>query len=181
MHMAVHFADPKSNVLQLGLHEGMRIADLGAGSGHYALYAAAAVGDDGRVYAIDIQEDVLAHLKDSARRMGLKNVETIWGDFEKLGGTRLKDHVLDAAILSNVLFQIERHDTMLQELRRILKPGGKFVVIDWSGSYEGMGPAPEHVVTEHKAEELFITAGFHKVKGFRAGPHHYGIIFKNPD
>lgn len=178
--MKTHFADPKSNVLQLGLHDGMSIADFGAGVGHYTLAASAAVGDTGKVYAIDVQEEVLTHLKDTAQRAGRKNIEVIWGDFEKLGGTKLKDHVLDAAILSNVLFQVEHHEGALTELRRVLKSGGKFLVIDWAGAYSGMGPHPDHVVTEHKAEELFITAGFHKVKSFRAGPHHYGIVFTSP-
>ncbi len=180
MKAQTHFADPKSNVLQLGLHDGMKIGDFGSGVGHYALAAAAAVGDEGKVYAIDVQEDVLIHLKDAAKRAGRHNVETIWGNFEKLGGTKLKDHVLDAAILSNVLFQIEHHEGALSELKRVLKPGGKFLVIDWSGSYGGMGPASHHVVTEHQAEELFITAGFHKVKNITAGPHHYGIVFTSP-
>jgi len=178
--MPASFADPRSNVLQLGLRDGMRIADLGAGSGHYTMAAAAAIGSEGRVYAVDIQQDVLAHLMDSARRMNLRNVEAVWGNFEKLGGTKLRDQILDAAILSNVLFQVEHHLGALDELKRILKPGGKLLVIDWAGSYAGMGPAPDHVVSEHKAEELFITAGFHKAKDFRAGPHHYGIVFTKP-
>ncbi len=178
--MPAHFADPKSNVLQLGIREGMRIADLGAGSGHYSMAAAAAVGGDGRVYAIDIQQDVLSHLLDSAHRLGIRNIETVWGNFEKLGGTKLKDGAVDAAIVSNVLFQIEHHLGAMDELKRILKPGGKLLVVDWAGAYGGMGPAPDHVVSEHKAEELFISAGFHKVKDFRAGPHHYGIVFTTP-
>src|SRR6185437_14853226 len=107
-------------------------------------------------------------------------IETIWGNFEKPGGTKLKDHILDAVILSNVLFQIEEHQGALAEIRRVLKPGGKILVIDWAGSYKGMGPAEHHVITESQAEELFITAGFHKAKGFRAGPHHYGIVFTSP-
>ena len=58
--------------------------------------------------------------------------------------------------------------------------GGKLMVIDWAGSYGGMGPASEKVVTEHEAEALFINGGFHKMKSFRAGPHHYGILFTTP-
>jgi len=178
--MKTHFADPKENVLQLGLHDGMKIGDFGAGVGHLALLAGAAIGEEGKVYAVDVQEDILVHLKDAAKRANLRNIETIWGNFEKLGGTKLKDHILDAVILSNVLFQIERHEDALAEVRRVLRPGGKILVIDWAGSYHGMGPAEHHVIKEAQAEELFITAGFHKVKSFRAGPHHYGIIFSSP-
>jgi ubiquinone/menaquinone biosynthesis C-methylase UbiE len=176
----MEFADPMANVLRLGLHPGMKIADLGSGAGHYAIPAAHAVGEEGRVYAIDVQEAMVAHVKDAARRAGLSNLEAIWGDFEQPGGTKLRDGAMDGAVLSNVLFQIERHEQMLAELKRILRPGGKLLVIDWAGSYRGLGPAEAHIIAEHRAEELFISAGFHKVSGFRAGAHHYGLIFENP-
>lgn len=177
----MNFADPKSNILQLGLREGMKIADLGAGTGHYALAAAGAVGRDGRVYAVDVQEDLLKHLLDSAHRIGLRNIELVWGNIEQKGGTKLKEASMDAAVLSNTLFQIEKKGELVAEILRILKPGGKLLVIDWAGTYNGMGPHPEDVVTEHAAEELFITGGFHKVKDFRAGAHHYAIVFTTPE
>lgn len=176
----MNFADPKTNVLQLGLREGMKIADLGAGSGHYTFAAAAAVGHEGRVYAVDIQEDVLKHLLDAGQQRGLRNIEPIWGDIEKKGGTKLRDQALDAVILSNVLFQLEGRENTVQEILRILKPGGKLLVIDWAGAYGGMGPTAEQVVSEHDAEELFISGGLHKVKDFRGGAHHYAIVFMSP-
>lgn len=174
------FSDPRSNVLQLGMRDGMRIADLGSGSGHYAIAAAHAIGPDGKVYAIDIHEDMLRHVRDATLARKLYTVETIWGNVEKAGGTKLRDHTLDAAILSNTLFQLADKQQAVQEIRRILKPEGKLLVIDWAGAYGGMGPAPDHVVSEHAAEELFISGGFHKVKDFRAGPHHYAIVFTAP-
>lgn len=176
----MNFADPKTNVLQLGLRDGMKVADLGAGSGHYALAAAGVVGREGKVYAVDIQEDVLKHLLDSAHRAGVRNIETLWGDIERRGGTKLRDHTIDAVILSNVLFQIENKEGLVAEVLRILAPKGKVLVIDWAGSYGGMGPTPEMVVNERAAEELFITGGLHKVKDFRAGGHHYAIVFTSP-
>ncbi len=142
--------------------------------------AASVIGPSGRVYAVDIQEDILKHVSDKVRERGLRNVETVWGNFEKLGGTTLNDRSLDAVILSNTLFQLEHKEGAIAEIRRILKPGGRLLVIDWAGAYGGMGPLPHHVVSEHAAEELFITAGFHKVKDFRAGPHHYSIVFTAP-
>jgi ubiquinone/menaquinone biosynthesis C-methylase UbiE len=178
--MSAHFADPKENMLQLGLRDGMKVGDLGVGSGHYALAAAAAVAPGGHVYAVDIQEDVLSHMKDSAQRAGRRNIDAIWGDVEKPGGTKLRDQYLDAAVMSNTLFQLAHPEQAVAEARRILKPGGKLLLIDWAGAYGGMGPDPRHVVPEHKAEELFITGGFHKVRSMRAGPHHYGIIFTAP-
>jgi ubiquinone/menaquinone biosynthesis C-methylase UbiE len=176
----MNFSDPKSNILQMGLRDGMQIADIGAGSGHYALAAAAGVGRDGKVYAIDVQEEVLKHLKDSAHTKGIRNIETVWGNAEKTGGTKLRAESMDAVICSNVLFQVENKETFIQEIIRILKKDGKLLVIDWAGAYGGVGPRPDHVVSEHVAEALFIEHHFIKVKNFRAGAHHYGIVFKKP-
>ena len=177
--MSAHFSTPKDNVLQLGLREGMKVADFGAGTGHYARAAAAIVGHSGRVYAIDVQEDVLKHLKlNTHAHAGA--IETVWGNIESYGGTGLREHSVDAVILANILFQLEDRAAALQEVKRVLKPGGKLLVIDWAGSYGGMGPDAAQVVTEHEAEALFIEGGFHKMKSLRAGPHHYGIIFTAP-
>lgn len=104
----------------------------------------------------------------------------MWGDIEKVGGTHLRDASLDAVVLANTLFQVASRDTLFKELQRVLKPGGKLLVVDWAGSYGGIGPASQHVVKESEAEELCIGAGFHKVKSFRAGAHHYGILFTAP-
>ena len=177
--MNARFSSPHENVLQMGLREGMKVGDFGTGTGHYARAAAAVVGG-GRIYAIDVQEDVLKHLKLNTHARHERTIETVWGDIEKVGGTHLRGESLDAAILANTFFQIGNRFGLLDELKRVLKKGGKLMVVDWAGSYGGIGPAPGKVVSEHEAEDFFITGGFHKVKSFRAGPHHYGIIFTAP-
>lgn len=179
--MTASFSSPKEVVLQLGLREGMKVGDFGAGSGHYARAAAGSVGSKGKVYAVDVQEDVLKHLKLNTFAHHQGTIDTVWGDIEKLGGSHLRDASLDAVILANTLFQVSDRDTLLAEIRRVLKPGGKLLVVDWAGSYGGIGPAVTQVVTEHEAEGLFINGGFHKQKSFRAGPHHYGIVFTTPE
>lgn len=174
------FSSPHENVLQMGLHEGMKVGDFGAGSGHYSRAVAGVVGHSGKVYAIDAQEDVLKHLKLNSHIHHQSIIDTVWGDVERPGGTHLRDASLDAIILANTLFQIENRFGVLKEIKRVLKSGGKLMVVDWAGSYGGMGPVPEKVVTENDTEAFFINGGFHKVKSFRAGPHHYGIIFTSP-
>jgi ubiquinone/menaquinone biosynthesis C-methylase UbiE len=176
----MHFADPQANVLQFGLREGMKVADLGSGVGHYALAASPIIGDTGRIYAVDVQEDVLVHLANSAQQRRMRNIVTVWGNIEKSGGTALKAASIDAVILSNTLFQLENAEEAIKEIKRVLVSGGKVLVVDWAGSYDGMGPAPEAVVPEHTAEELFVSHGFHKVKAFRGGPHHYSLVFAAP-
>jgi ubiquinone/menaquinone biosynthesis C-methylase UbiE len=160
------------------LGEGMRVADLGAGSGAYTFAAAAIVGDTGRVFAVDVQKDLLSRIKNTAKGNGLYNIEVIWGNSEKLGGTKLREASIDVVIAANILFQIEHKEDFLNEIKRILKMRGKALVVDWSGSFGGMGPHPQALVTEEKAKELFESAGLSYEKTINAGEHHYGLIFR---
>lgn len=180
IYMSATFSEPRQVVLQLGLREGMKVADLGAGSGHYSAAAAAIVNPGGKVYAVEILEDLHKYIKEQVHERHQHAVEPVWGDIERLGGTRLRDQSIDAAILANVLFQVENRFGVLAELKRIVKPGAKLLVVDWAGPYGGMGPVAERVVPERDAEDLFINGGFHKERNLRAGPHHYGIIFTAP-
>lgn len=174
MHM---FADPQKNVAVLGVEHGMKVVDLGAGSGFYTMESARLVGPQGRVYAVDVQQDMLAKIKNGANVAGLHNVEIIWGNVEKIGGTKLREAIADRAILSNTLFQIPvaARDAMALEIKRIVKPGGKLMVIDWE---PGTPMTPKTMVPKDLALGIFQKAGFVLEKNFDAGDHHYGIVFK---
>lgn len=183
------FADPHHLIEQFDLQSGARVADFGAGGGALALVAARAVGDAGKVYAVDVQKELLERLKNEARAARVHNLEVLWGDVERQGGTHLKDGAVDAVILSNILFQLEDRTGAAKEAKRVLKPGGKLLAVDWSGSFgrppspmasarRGMGPDPTHVVTEQVARTLFEQNGFQLVKTISAGNHHYGLVFR---
>ncbi len=170
------FSNPQNNINTLGVDNGMKVADLGSGSGFYSIECAKLVGNRGRVYSIDVQQDLLDKIKNSASLLGLHNVEIVWGNIEKIGGTKLREAVIDRAILSNTLFQIEEkdRDNLVLEIKRILRPGGKILVVDWDDSDLG----PKVKVKIDKAQGLFEKAGFVTEKRFDAGDHHYGLIFK---
>ncbi|MDO8572692.1 MAG: methyltransferase domain-containing protein [bacterium] len=170
------FSDPQKNIQQFGLTEGMKIADLGAGSAAYTLAAAAQVGTSGRVYAVEVQKELLSNIKNMAAKQGFFNVEVIWGDIERLGGTKIKDHVLDAVIVSNVLFQAEDKRGVVAEVRRILKPKGRVLVVDWKDSFGGMGPHVDQVMSEQTARDLFENDGFTLDRFISSGDHHYGFV-----
>jgi len=174
------FSDPRRNVEQFGLSDGRIVADLGAGSGFYTMEAARAVAPSGRVFAIDVQKDLLERVKKEAQKNHITNVDIVTGDVEKLGGTRLREGSLDAAIASNILFMLEDKKTFFIEASRILKPGGKLLLIDWSASFSQMGPHPDHVVYKDAAQKLALAAGFSFEREINAGSHHYGIIFRKP-
>lgn len=171
------FANPQSNVAQFNLCEGMRVADFGAGSGGYVRAISERVGHTGKVYAIDVQNSLFLKLTEDVKKYPLQNVECILGDVEKKGGSKLADKSMDAIIVSNVLFQVEDKLGLIDEIKRVLKPKGRLLVIDWADSFGGMGPAPMYVVPKIKAEHLFIDRGFRVIENIGAGSHHYGIIF----
>lgn len=171
------FSNPEQNIASLSLQEGMRVADLGAGTGFYSIAASKRVGHTGKVYAVEVQKEMVKKLESELKEKGIKNVDCIWGDIEKSGGTKIADESIDAVVLSNILFQVSDKLGLIDEAKRILKKGGKVLLIDWMESYGGMGPAPHHVVTEKVAQELFHKRGFKTLENISSSDHHYGIIF----
>lgn len=172
------FSDPTKVVEAAGIQAGMDIADFGSGSGFYTIAAAKALVSTGRVYAIDAQKDLLTKLKNHAIKEGLYNVEVIWGDLEKVGGTKLRESSVDLVFLCNVFFQLEDKDNAIKEASRVLKPRGRILFVDWSDSFGGIGPKQKYVFKKDQAVALFEKYGFSVDRDIPAGSHHYGVIFK---
>lgn len=170
------FSAPEKNIEQLDLREQEIVADFGAGTGAYTL-AAAKVVKTGRVYAVDVQKDLLARLQNSCKEAGAGNVSFIWGDIEVSGGTKLKDQSVDVVILSNVLFQTDNKKGVIEEAKRVLRNGGRLFIADWSASFKNMGPTSEQVFPELEARELVESLGFTWERNVDAGNFHYGMIF----
>lgn len=172
------FSDPIKNIEQCGVQPGMDIADFGAGSGHYSIASAKSLMATGRVYAIDIHKDLLTKLKNHASKEGIYNIEVILGDIEKENGSRLRDFSVDLVLICNVLFQAEDKSAIIKEAKRVLKPGGRVLVVDWSDSFGNLGPKKESIFKENEAIEFFEKMGFHIDRKINAGSHHYGFICK---
>lgn len=166
----------------LNILPGMRIADFGCGSGHWALILARAVGPSGKVFAVDIQESALEVTRSQARYAHLQNIETIRANVETSGATKLKEETVDAVMISNMLFQANEKANVAAEASRIVKPGGRVFLIEWDMPADSvavsLGPPPAQRVSRQNAEELFSAKGFHFEKEFNAGSHHYGLIFR---
>lgn len=172
------FSDPQKNIEQFGLQDGVLVADLGAGAGAYTVAAALAVAPLGRVYAVEVQKEYLSKIKDVVSEAGLSNVDVLWGDIERSGKTKIGDRVVDAVIVANVLFQVEDKDGMTAEVKRILKPGGRVLLVDWKDSFDGMGPHSDEIISYDTAKKVFEDAGFIFVKDIDAGDNHYGFVMK---
>ena len=82
------FVSPAKIIEILDVRPGMAVADFGCGSGHYVLEAGRKIGKLGKVYAIDVQQEMLSYVRSQARQLGLSNIETIWTDLEMPEATR---------------------------------------------------------------------------------------------
>lgn len=160
------------------LREGDVVADFGAGSGFFLTVLASAVKGSGRIYACEIQKQLVERLGDLARTQGLQNVYPLWCDLEEPNGSKIPNGELDAAIVVNTLFQIEDKDAAATEIARTLRSGGKLFVIDWTESFAGLGPKPDHVYSAAAATALFEAHGFVLERDFPSGEHHYGLAFR---
>ena len=173
--------DPSTLLPKAGLTWGMSYADLGAGSlGHFVLAGAHIVGPEGRVFAVDILKGALASIESLARLQSLTNIETSWGDIEKLGGTSIKTQSIDFVSLVNVTYLLSRKNDLLMEIHRILKPGGIFLAIDWVKETSALGPRLDKRMDPMEISTLLAREKFSTEKPFDAGPHHWGIVSFNP-
>ena len=172
------FLNPEQLLIDVGVTQGMRIADLGSGSGYATFPAAKMVGKYGMVYAVDIQKEALNQITGQAKLLGLENIRTVWSDIEKLGAANIEPNSIDIALLVNVLFFTDRYDYMLKEAARLTKTGGKIVVVDWKNAGTPFGPPVDQRVDFERVDHISKELGFVKVDSFNVGKYHYGIVYK---
>ncbi|HBA45465.1 hypothetical protein A2W67_02005 [Candidatus Nomurabacteria bacterium RIFCSPLOWO2_02_40_28] len=165
------FTDPVKNLKMLPLRDDDIVADLGAGTGYYSL-AAGELVPQGKVYAVEIVKDFLTTIKNKVKDAKLNNIHIIWGNIEKINGTKIGDGIANVVLASNVLFQVEDKNTFIEEIKRILKPKGKVLLVDWSSD----SFSPKGTISSTKARELFEAKGFILERDIDAGEHHYGMI-----
>lgn len=162
---------------ELGLGSGHHFADLGCGgAGYFTLPAARLVGSQGRVYAVDILKAALEGVIGKAKLENISNIETIWSDLEKLGATKIPAASLDFACLINIIFQSRQNELILKETARLLKAGGKLLIVDWKVQPTPFGPPLNNRLAPEKLVDLATIAGFTVAKQFEAGPYHYGFV-----
>ena len=172
------FSDPERVVEQGDFFPGQEVADFGVGSGAYTMAIARKIAGDSksRVFAIDVQRNLLDRVATEAETEHLDSVNVVWGDLETIGGSRLKDESVSAVLIANTLFQLEDKKTTLKEAWRVLRPDGRLIIVDWSESFGNIGPKEDHVVTETAAKALAEEAGFTFDRSLNAGEHHYGFM-----
>ena len=125
---------PDEVVAALGIQPGDQVADLGAGSGYFTASLARAVGPSGRVYAVDVDEEMNEYLRERLAKEGVDNVEIVLGEYSD---PKLPDGQIDLLFTSNTYHHIEERADYFRRVRTDLAPGGRVAVIEYDGS-EGL-------------------------------------------
>jgi ubiquinone/menaquinone biosynthesis C-methylase UbiE len=160
------------------IKERMKVADLGCGtSGHFVFPAAKIVGSHGLVYAVDILKPSLESIARRARQENIPNVITVWSDLEVYRATKIETESLDVALLINTLFHSQKRAEMLRESIRMVKRGGKMLVIEWEETSLPFGPSPEKRVKIEQLKKASEKLGLKVEEEFDAGEYHYGVLF----
>jgi len=168
----MEFLNPSEVLKQLKLKKNMVAADFGSGSGGWAIPLAKKL-EEGKVYAIDILEEPLSALRAKTKSEKIFNIETIKSDVEK--GSKLFNESCDFVLMTNLLFQCEDKKKVIEEGKRVLKPGGKILVVDWKLD-ASLGPKESRVSAE-EVKKIAKELDLKLEKEFEAGSYHYGLVF----
>jgi 2-polyprenyl-3-methyl-5-hydroxy-6-metoxy-1,4-benzoquinol methylase len=112
---------------RLSLRPGMVVADIGAGSGVFSRPLAKSVGPTGKVYAVDIQQDLLDYINKRDKDEHIRNVQTVLGEFND---PKLPARDVDLAFINDVLHHIQNRAVYLKALGTYLKPAGRIAIIE---------------------------------------------------
>jgi len=165
------FLNPENILKELNLQSSQVAADFGAGSGNWAI-PLAQILSDGMVFAVDILEGPLSALNSRAKAVKIPNIQTQLADIQK--GTKITADSCDLVLMTNLLFQCQDKKAVLGEGKRVLKAGGKILLIDWKKS-TSFGPRDRAVLPED-IKKLSEELGLKVEKEFEASAYHYGLV-----
>ncbi len=155
-----------------------KVADLGCGStGYFVFPTSKLVGKNGTVYAVDILKTSLKTIGRRAKQENIKNIITIWSDLEMFKATKINPETLDMGLLINTLYQSNKRIEILRESLRMIKKGGKLLVVDWENTSSPLGPPSEERVKIEQLKKVCEKLGLKIEEEFDAGEYHYGVLF----
>lgn len=171
--MSEGFLNPQQILKNISLKEDMVACDFGCGSGGWVIPLAKQL-KSGMVYAVDILDTAVSALNGRASSEKIFNIKTVIGDIEE--GVKMPNEYFDLVLMTNLFFQLENKEKVLEEAKRLLKNNGMILVVDWEkdaplGSKEGR-------VSIEEVKEMAKGLGLVSEKEFKAGNFHWGLILR---
>jgi SAM-dependent methyltransferase len=158
----------------IGLKPGMAVAEVGAGTGYVALRMATRVGPSGKVYANDLQPQMLILLRNNASKGGITNVETVLGTETD---PKLPAGQMDLIILVDVYHEFSEPQKMLQGIRRALKPDGRLVQLEYRKEDPNVPILPDLKMSVAEAKTEVEAEGFKLETVIETLPRQHILIY----
>jgi ubiquinone/menaquinone biosynthesis C-methylase UbiE len=168
------YQKPDEVVRALALKPGETVADIGSGSGYFTLRLAAAVGDAGRVYGVDVDPEMIRHLNRRVRDAGVRNVQTVLSDPDD---PLLPDGSIDRFVVVDTWHHVEKQAEYLALMKRMLKPGGLVVMIDFQKRELPVGPPLAMKIAREDLVRQMETNGFRLAREHTFLPYQYFLVF----
>jgi len=169
------YQKPHEVITALKLREGEVIADIGAGSGYFTFRLARHVGATGRVYAVDVNPDMIVHLNRRIRDLNVTNVVSILAAPDD---PLLPDASVDRFFICDTWHHIENHDRYLALLKNMLRPDGEVVMVDFKKVETPVGPPMEMRISRDDLVKEMERNGFQVAAEYTFLPYQYFIVFK---
>lgn len=168
------YQKPHEVIQALQLKDGEAIADIGAGSGYFTFRLARHIGEKGRIYAVDVSPDMIVHLNRRIRDLGIKNVTTVLCVPDD---PLLASSSVDRVFICDTWHHIADHPQYLGLLKKILRPGGEVVMIDFKKEPTPVGPPPEMRISRDDLIAEMEQNGFRVTGEQKFLPYQYYLTF----
>lgn len=163
---------PIETLEKLGLQATDVFADVGCGIGYFTIPAAELIGNN-IAYALDTSPEMLAEVELRSKAAGLNNIKTVQtAELDLL----IPDETVSFALLVNVIHEIVDKNQFLEEISRIIKPGGKLAIIDWEKAETEMGPPIDHRIAKEDVIAMLEEIGFYCQKTQSFTENFYGLV-----
>jgi len=165
---------PREVLAALGLKKGEALVDIGAGSGYFTFRFAPQVGNTGRVYAVDINPDMIMYMNRQIRDRKLNNVVTVLSapDDPLLPAT-----AIDRFFICNTWHHVQNRPKYIQIMKQILKPGGQIIVLDYHKKQLPVGPPPEMKMAREEVIAEMEAGGLKLAREHTFLPYQFFLVF----
>ena len=167
--------EPDRALDAIRIAKGSTVADVGAGSGYMTIRMARRVGPEGRVYATDIQPQMLNMLRERLQKERLANVTPVQGAVDD---PRLPAETLDLILMVDVYHEFSEPQKMLDRIRESLKPEGRLVLLEYRQEDPAVPIRPEHKMSVAEVKAEIEPQGFKLDKVLEVLPRQHILIFK---
>jgi arsenite methyltransferase len=168
------YQKPQEVMAALGIKPGEVIADIGAGSGYFTFRLALHVGDKGKVYAVDVSPEMILHINRRIRELKVNNVVSILADPDD---PLLPDRSVNRFFFSESWHHIEKQTKYLSLMKRMLKPGGEIVMIDFHKKELPVGPPLQMKIAREDLIKQMESNGFRLKNEQTFLPYQYFLVF----